>query len=157
MTTPIDIRHATAEDALAISHLIKSLSAYFIANPEGDGAETTLLSIAPAGIAETIAARHFCHWVACAQEQVIAVAGLRDNSHLYHFFVAQDWQRLGVGRALWQQVRSAALAAGNPTAFTVNSTLYGRPVYERFGFTVTGPVTQRDGLTYIPMALKLAS
>jgi GNAT superfamily N-acetyltransferase len=157
MATHLDIRLATANDALAISSVIKSQSAHFMAHSEGAGVETVLLSIEPTSIAEFIAAPHFCHWVASAQGEIIAVAGLRDNAHLYHLFVAQDWQRRGVGRALWQQVMSAALAAGNPNAFTVNSTLHGRPAYERFGFITTGPVTQRDGMIFIPMALNLSN
>jgi GNAT superfamily N-acetyltransferase len=157
MTLPFQIRLATPEDANAISTVIKGLSRHFLADPEGQGADTVLQSIDPMGIAEFIAASHFCHWVASAQGQVMAVAGLRDNAHLYHLFVAPDWQGRGVGRALWQQVRSAALAAGNPGTFTVNSTLNGRAAYESFGFTVTGPVTQRDGLVYIPMGLDLLS
>lgn len=157
MTTTFDIRLATPDDAPAISRVIKSLSGYFLTHPDGAGAETVLQSIEPAGIAEFIAAPHFCHWVVCVQGQVIAVAGLRDNTHLYHLFVAKEWQKHGVGRALWQKVMSAALTVGNANAFTVNSTAYGQAVYERFGFTSTGPVTQRDGMMYIPMALKIVS
>jgi GNAT superfamily N-acetyltransferase len=156
MTFQFDIRPASAEDARAISSVIKGLSHYFLSAPPGEGAETGMQGIEPSGIEDFIASNRYCHWVACVQGQVIAVAGLRDNTHLYHLFVAADWQGHGVGGALWRQVQSAALAAGNTGAFTVNSTLYGRPVYERFGFTTTGPVTERDGMIFIPMALNLA-
>lgn len=157
MTTPFDIRAARLEDSPAISRLIKSLSHHFLTHPGGTGAETTLQSFSPAGIAEFIAAPHFCHWVACEHGHVIAVAGLRDNTHLYHLFVAEEWQGHGIGRMLWQHVLRAAQAAGNSNAFTVNSTPYGQAVYERFGFTTTGPLTRRDGMVYIPMALKLTN
>ncbi len=151
MTSHFDIRLASAEDADAISDLIKGLSRHFLAHPQGEGAEMVLKSIEPRGIAGFIAATRFCHWVAYAQDQVIAVAGLRDNAHLYHLFVAPEWQGRCVGRALWQHVRTAALAAGNPDVFTVNSTLTGRDAYGSFGFTATGPVTQCDGMVFIPM------
>lgn len=149
------MRRATLEDAPAISGVIQSLSQHFMSHPDGEEAESVLRSIEPAGIAGFIESPYFRHWVACHQDQVIAVAGLRDNAHLYHLFVARDWQGCGVGRALWQHVMAAALATGNPTRFTVNSTVYGQPVYERFGFTVTGPLTQRDGMVYTPMTLLL--
>ncbi len=155
MQSDFDIRLATLDDAPAMSKVIQSLSAHFLTHPEGEGAETVLRSIEPAGIIDMIAAPNFCHWVALANSHVIAVAGLRDNSHLYHLFVAQEWQGRGVGQALWRQVMSAALACGNPGEFTVNSTVTGQRVYERFGFTCTGPLTRRDGIAYIPMALKL--
>lgn len=157
MTFHFDIRLALAEDADAISDLIKGLSSHFLFDPHGEGADSVLHSIEPGGIAEFIAAERFCHWVACAQGQVIAVAGLRDNAHLYHLFVAPDWQGRGVGRALWRHVYVAALAAGNPDAFTVNSTLTGQDAYRSFGFTASGSVTDRDGLVFVPMARNLLS
>ncbi|WP_210547262.1 GNAT family N-acetyltransferase [Rhodoferax sp. PAMC 29310] len=157
MISHIDIRLALTEDADAIGDLIKGLSIHFLSHAQGEGADLVLQSIEPGGIAEFIAAERFCHWVACAQEEVIAVAGLRDNAHLYHLFVAPDWQGRGVGRALWRHVHAAALAAGNPDAFTVNSTLTGQDAYRSFGFTATGSVTERDGMAFVPMARYLLS
>ena len=153
MTPPFTIRLATAEDANAISGVIKGLSAHFLLHPHGEETDAVMESIGPSGIAGFIADTHFCHWVACAQGRVIAVAGLRDNAHLYHLFVAEDWQGRGVGRALWHHVSAAALTAGTPHLFTVNSTPHGRPFYEKFGFTATSTLTERNGMVYIPMAL----
>jgi GNAT superfamily N-acetyltransferase len=150
------IRRATLEDAPAISGVITSLSHHFMSHPDGEEAESVLRSIEPAGIAVFLESPYFRHWVACDQDQVIAVAGLRDNAHLYHLFVAREWQGCGVGRTLWQHVMAAALTPGNPTTrFTVNSTVHGQPFYERVGFTVTGPLTQRDGMVYTPMVMLL--
>lgn len=48
------------------------------------------------------------------------VVGVRDNSHLYHLFVAKPFQGCGLGRRLWEHAKAQYLAAGNPGVFTVN-------------------------------------
>jgi hypothetical protein len=47
------------------------------------------------------------------------------------------------------------LAAGNHRGFTVNSTPYAMPVYERFGFKATGPRVETRGIAFVPMELHL--
>ena len=52
-------------------------------------------------------------------------------------------------------VEAAALQAGNPGKFTVNSSLNAVPVYQRFGFVANGPVVQKHGIAFQPMLLQL--
>lgn len=80
---------------------------------------------------------------------------MRDSAHLFTLFVAEDFQGQGLGRRLWELARAECLAAGNPGAFTVNSSKYAVPVYERFGFVVAGPVQTRNGVLYVPMKMTL--
>lgn len=87
-----------------------------------------------------------------------AIAGfiaLRDNRHVFHMFVDQACQRMGVARALWKAAREAAVAAGNPGLFTVNSSNYAVPVYEAFGFVRTGPTQHKNGIYFNPMQLAM--
>ncbi len=151
----MQVRHATATDAKQISSLIRSLSDPFFLAPGGEGAEAFLASITEEAIQGYISASNFSYLVADTGGQLVGVVALRDNSHLFHLFVAKASQGTGLGRDLWLVVKQAALGAGNPGRFTVNSSLNAVPVYERFGFVPSGSEVQTHGIAFLPMQLIL--
>ena len=58
--------------------------------------------------------------------EIVGVVALRNHAHLYHLFVAEDFQRHGIGRSLWKAAMAEALAHGNSGEFTVNSSRFAR-------------------------------
>jgi GNAT superfamily N-acetyltransferase len=150
------VRVASPADAKRIGALIQALSKPFLVSPSGEGAEPFLASIGEAAIEGYISSPNFVYLVADCEGELAGVVALRDNSHLFHLFVAQRFQGRGWGRQLWQVVESAARQAGNPGRFTVNSSLNAVPVYERFGFVVSGPAVQTHGIAFQPMLLQQA-
>jgi len=99
-------------------------------------------------------AQGFRYHVAESRGRVVGFVGVRDNKHLYHLFVANDFQRRGVARRLWTVAREECIAAGNPGTFTVNSSNNAVAVYERLGFVRSGPTKNDDGALYNPMATR---
>ena len=99
-------------------------------------------------------ARGFRYHVAESAGRIVGFVGVRDNKHLYHLFVANDFQRRGLGRRLWVAARDECIAAGNPGLFTVNSSNNAVPVYERLGFARSGPAKNNGGVVYNPMAMQ---
>ena len=149
------IRHARAEDANAISALIQSVAHLFTLHPEGKGAEDFLQSIQPPAIASYIQSANFLYIVGFIDRELAGVVAIRDKTHLYHLFVAAEFQGRGLARQLWQHAKEEAVFAGNVRRFTVNSTPNAVPVYERFGFRATGPQVETKGLASIPMEMNL--
>lgn len=149
------IRPATPADAGAISALIHSVSDYFTLRPDGEGAEEFLATISPDAIAGYLASPAFAYRVAEENGALAGVVAIRDNGHLYHLFVSPAHHGRGLARELWETAMRAALDAGNPGEFTVNSSIYALPVYERFGFAPTGPRMEAMGIAWIPMKLVL--
>jgi ribosomal protein S18 acetylase RimI-like enzyme len=96
----------------------------------------------------------FRYHVAEVNGQIIGFVGVRGNKHLYHLFVANEFQRQGLGRHLWNVARAECLAAGNGGYFTVNSSNNAVVVYEKLGFARTLPMQNDDGVFYTPMATK---
>jgi predicted GNAT family N-acyltransferase len=41
--------------------------------------------------------------------------------------------------------------------FTLRSSLYAVPIYKRFGFSESGPVGTKDGISFQPMELRRES
>lgn len=147
----MEIRLAIPSDAPAISALITRLSKFFAVGANGVGAEGFLSSLEAASIEKLISAPSFKYYVGLQNTEIVGVVALRDNTHLFHLFVAEPWQGKGIGKLLWLHAKNAATTAGNPGRFTVNSTMYGVPVYESFGFAATGKKTETNGIAFIPM------
>jgi GNAT superfamily N-acetyltransferase len=147
------IRPATPGDAGRISALILGVSHTFTLHPDGRGAEEFLTRISPEGIAGYLASPAYAYLVAEEEGALAGVVGIRDHSHLFHLFVHPAFQRRGLSRGLWNAAMAAALRGGNPGEFTVNSSPYAIPVYQRFGFEATGPRVEQDGIAFTPMKL----
>ena len=87
--------------------------------------------------------------VAVIDEQIAGFIAVRPPSHLFHLFVAQQWQRRGVARALWEHVLEHA-GAGIDT-FTVNASPYAVPAYLALGFACSAPLACHMGVSFQPM------
>jgi N-acetylglutamate synthase-like GNAT family acetyltransferase len=146
-------REARITDARAISELIRPLAEKHIAcelSPEG--ASNLLASMEPRAI-EGYMTSGFKYHVAEDNGVVIGVVGVRDNSHLYHLFVADDYRGRGIAHDLWRVARAGCVEAGNVGEFTVNSSRFAVEMYRRFGFVETGPPETKNGVTSVPMKL----
>lgn len=152
----MEIRPATVADAPAVSSLILSLRHLLTIRPDGQGAEKFLASLEPGPVAVLLADPRFRYYVLEVDGQLAGAVAIRDNSHLYHLFVARPYQGQGLARRLWEFARADAIARGNPGQFTVNSSVYAEPVYRGFGFVPTSPRQEVDGLAFTPMQLSSA-
>ena len=150
----MNIRAATIADAEAISALIMDLSDPFYTSPTREGAEPFLASVSTEAQRGYIAAGNFSYHVAESDGGLVAVVALRDNSHLFHLFVAKPLQGTGLARRLWNIVKNNAMAAGNRGQFTVNSSLNAVPIYEKFGFVRKGEVQYMHGISCQPTQLQ---
>jgi len=151
----MDIRPATLDDSENISKLISRLSEKFIAHEfTRAGAQELLNSMTPRAIEKYIRSGYEYH-VAEVDGRVAGVIAMRDNSHLYHLFVAEEFQNRGIAGRLWRVARESCLAKGNPGVFTVNASKYAQPVYEKFGFIAQSDPQEKNGVIFIPMKLAI--
>jgi GNAT superfamily N-acetyltransferase len=146
----MQIRKAIPEDAVAISALIRSVAHYFTVDPSGKGADRFLESITSQAVKNYIISDNIYYIAAFHHHELAGVAALKDGSHLLHLFVSSKYQRQGLARKLWSAVQAGATVEINE--FTVNSTPYAVPFYERLGFRSTGPRTEKNGIAFIPMS-----
>lgn len=146
----MQFERGTLSDAEEMSALIHQLSGPFYSAPNCAGAEVFKNSISVCAMRGYLQAPNFSYWVArCPAGTLAGFIAMRDQTHLFQFFVAEPFQRQGLGRQLWQRARMPSAAAG----FTVNASLRAIPVYERFGFEKQGAVKVEHGVTFQPMRL----
>ena len=141
------IRQAEASDAGAISHLVLGVAHYFLADPSSPEVGPFLAGLTPSSYANRIGSSNFSHYVAEDSAGPCGIVALRDGSHLYHLFVTADAHGQGIARALWEHAK----ALSGRSTFTVNSSLFAVPVYERLGFVTKAPAQTADGLVFVPM------
>lgn len=147
------IRKSTIDDSEGISNLVYGLSEKYIAHEFTlEGSKALLSSMKPNEIKKYIQSG-FRYHVAVISGQIVGVVGVRDNSHLYHLFVAEEYQRQGIATKLWQFALEACLSNGNTGIFTVNSSKYALPVYKKLGFVTQSEPEERNGVVSIPMKL----
>ena len=139
-------------DIPAVAALLESLAREHITQEFQSDAKALFLAKNNEKSIRQFVADGFRYHVAEVDDRLIGFVGVRDNSHLYHLFVANDFQRQGVGRRLWDVARAECAAAGNSRRFTVNSSNNAVPVYERLGFVRTAPMQNNEGVLYNPMA-----
>lgn len=153
MNPHITIRDAWPIDASNISVLIQGKALYCTANSTEEGAEYFFSTITPEAIAGYITNPNFIYLVGFVGAELAGVVASRDGKHLYHLFVASKFHRHGIGSALWAHAKTKALEGGNTEGFTVNSSLFAVPVYERLGFQIHGGRVDEKGVVFVPMKL----
>ena len=79
--------------------------------------------------------------------KILGVIATKEFTHIALFFVEGIHHRKGIGRKLYQ----AICELNNTGKFTVNSSPYAKPVYERFGFVCTNTEQCINGLRFYPM------
>lgn len=143
------IRPAEQNDYPVMAHMLHGLALKFIVpGMTTEAAATFLRSNDEAALLAYRDAGHVAS-VAVIDDQIAGFIAIRPRNHVFHLFVAQQWQRRGVARALWEHVLEQA---GPETgAFTVNSSPYAVPAYLALGFTCSAPRDCHMGVSYQPM------
>jgi GNAT superfamily N-acetyltransferase len=148
------IRFATLHDVDAIRSLITSLMPMVTIHPEGEGAEQFVESFGVPAMRRYVSAPNFRYQLAMLNGELAGVVAVRDNSHLFHLFVARHLHGQGIGRQLWQAAWDDARALGNTGHFTVNSSMGALEMYKHWGFEPTSEPVQQHGIAYVPMRLR---
>jgi predicted N-acetyltransferase YhbS len=152
----MEIRPARLEDVEEISLLVTESARKFITPHYSATGASVLLE----GLMEEETRKRmesgFRYIVAVQNDRIVGVGAMKDNTHLYHLFVAETHHGQGIARELWKTLRDEAIARGNPGRITVNSSRFAVPIYERFGFIRDGGITEKNEVTCQPMVWQIA-
>ena len=149
----IRYRLAAPQDAIAIGVLARRVTRRWILPEQPTSAAAPLLyGMSARVIRRKILAGQRFH-LACRDDgRLLGVAAMRDDAHLFQFFVSTRAQRQGIARRLWQRVMRDAIRRAGTRRFTLHSSAMAEPVYRRLGFVSSGPVTVNPtGLITQPM------
>jgi GNAT superfamily N-acetyltransferase len=152
---PIKFRQASQSDSQPIAQLIEALAKQFIIHEFSEKGQQQFLRSNNQKAIEKFFEQGFIYHVAELDNQIIAVIGIRDNSHIYHLFVDHAYQGQGLSKQLWQIAKTKSIQVANPEKFSVNSSNYAVPVYESLGFKKVGDMQESHGVLFNPMVLNV--
>ena len=153
----MNIQSATRNHAPEISALLTKLSIDHIVDSFSDEGRNNMLNSMTVEAIEGFFDQGFRYHVGIEDGQVIAVAGTRDDSHLFHLFVEDSHQGKGYASKLWSVAKQACLQSGkNPGYFTVNSSLNSQDVYKHWGFEPIAGIREGGGVRDLPMRMEVS-
>lgn len=89
-------------------------------------------------------------------DRLAGVAAMRDDTHLFQFFVSTHLHGHGIARQLWQRTMRDAIRRADTRHFTLKASAMAVPIYLHFGFVPSGPLlVSNTGLATQPMHLDL--
>jgi len=142
------IRLALEADVSDIAELIYSTSAACCFSPAQPCPKWYEESVQPSQIATLFKSEQMVWLVAIEEQKLAGVLAVTDKSHVKYFFVHPAFQKLGVGKKLWESAMDRG-ALGN--SITVRSSLFAVPVYQRLGFKAIEPPKSFNGMDYQTM------
>lgn len=96
--------------------------------------------------------QQLCMYGAFLDDKLAGVIATRnEGSHIALFFVDGKLHRQGIGRELFEVVKSSC----NSDKMTVNSSPYAVSVYAKLGFCQTDKEQVENGVRFTPMELRL--
>ncbi len=96
------------------------------------------------------------HVVACDKGTVVGTARLTQDgeARIGRVAVLAPWRRRGIAGMLLAALEAEAALRGIPEV-SLHSQTYVQALYERHGYTVTGPGFVEAGIDHVPMAKRL--
>jgi GNAT superfamily N-acetyltransferase len=93
-------------------------------------------------------------FVATQNGKIIGMINERGGGHVSMLFVDGDYHRNGIATALMNHIADDLKSEG-VMQITVNSSPFGVPFYEKYGFTPTDEMQHKDGFIYLPMSYEI--
>lgn len=151
----LEIKEAKFSDSSEIGELIRVLSEKFITQEFNPKARKHFLSSNDGDSVKKNMDSGFSYHIATHLGKIVGVVGMKERSHLYHLFVAEEYQGAGLARKLWEKALNESIESGNIKIVTVNSSNNAIGFYKKLGFKQTGPMIEKDGIQYNPMEYKV--
>lgn len=94
-------------------------------------------------------------WGAYCSDELIGVLATRERTHISLLFIDAHRHRQGIGRALFDHLRTVCSADPACARITVNSAPFPIGFYRKLGFIPTDRELTVDGIRFTPMEFPL--
>jgi ribosomal protein S18 acetylase RimI-like enzyme len=149
----MSIRRASKDDAQQLKDLVSSLAYFYMSDLNSAIPVWFSTSLELAQFEARLASERFTNIIYELDRDIIGYISIEDNSHIYHLFVDRYHQGKGIARQLWSEVQKICPSS----KYTVRSSMYAVPIYQKFGFIKSGIIGEKDGLNYQPMEFSIQS
>ena len=93
--------------------------------------------------------------LALFNRDTVGMIEIRDYQHISLLFVDSNYHRQGIGKKLWiEAFKKCIQSSSKVTSFTVNSSPFAVPIYEKLGFSKVSEEQVVNGIRFYPMLLR---
>jgi len=146
----MSIREATEQDVSQIAELVASLAYYYLNDPRDELPQWFSETLSLSAFSSRVSSPEYLNFVFDQAGVITGYISIKGQTHLYHLFVSEMSQGKGIARLLWRHAKERCQSDN----FTLRSSIYAVPVYKRFGFSESGLVGIKDGISFQPMELR---
>jgi GNAT superfamily N-acetyltransferase len=146
----MSIRPAIQTDVTQIAGLVKSLAHFYLDDPRAELPSWLNETLSDEAFTSRISSSKYLNFVFEEADSIVGYISIESPGHLYHLFVSEKFQGKGISRLLWEHARQNC----HDTTFSLRSSLHAIPVYKQFGFSESGPVGTKDGVSFQPMRMQ---
>lgn len=157
----MSIRAAKPQDALSLTQLVTSLAHFYLEetaqSPSAELPEWFAATIERNAFEARIKSTEYLNLVYEQAGEVKGYIAIKLGeqpfaAHLYHLFVHESIHDQGIARQLWRQAQAHLPEVSR---YSLRSSLFAVPVYEKLGFQISGAAGDKDGIGFQPMALEI--
>ncbi|MEN8906300.1 MAG: GNAT family N-acetyltransferase [Clostridiales bacterium] len=88
--------------------------------------------------------------------KIVGVISVKNYYHINLLFVSKNYHKKGIAKKLFNEAFKRCINKNrNLTKFTVNSSIFASEVYKKLGFKVIGEKEIVNGISFIPMCMKI--
>lgn len=142
-------------DVQDVLHLVRTVFDQFEApDYSSEGVAEFYKYIQVDAMASRISKNHF-GLLALKNSDILGMIEIRDFEHISLLFVDSDFQGQGIGKKLWiETCKKCIKSKGEVGSFTVNSSPFAVPIYEKLGFRKVSEEQSINGIRFYPMLLR---
>ncbi len=143
------IRKARLTDAKALAKLVYSLSHFYLQNETDQLPDWFIKPLTEKAFNARLLSDNYTTLLCEKNSEIVGYVSMRGGNHLHHLFVSEEHQGKGIARQLWQAIMDMC----PNDEYALRSSLYAVPVYEKFGFKLSGDISEKEGIQFQPMTL----
>lgn len=151
----MDIRKAVESDAEKIHLLISAVVPSCQQDFGPKGLANFLAPNTSEKILERIQDEQYFSLLCEIENRLVGIISIKNYDVISQLFIHPDYQGKGIATNLWQEAFSIIKQNSQPAEITVRSSSMGVPVYESFGFKLSGKAGISGDIKYFPMTLSL--
>ena len=152
----VSIHQMEPGDEERVCRLVRQVFNDFVAPLYAQEGVEEFLRYADPGLMAKRAQSNHLALIAEANGELIGAIEMRDFNHISLLFVAREKQRQGIGRQLLQEALTIARRyEPGLSEVDVHSSPNAVDAYERLGFQAVGPEELENGISFIPMRMRM--
>jgi len=145
------IRKARLTDAKALAKLVYSLSHFYLQKETDQLPDWFIKPMTEKAFNARLMSDNYTNLLCEVDSKIVAYVSMRAGTHLHHLFVSEEHKGKGIARHLWNTIMTQCPS----NEYSLRSSIYAVPMFEKFGFEISGDITEKESIQFQPMSITI--